>query len=38
MGLAPGGFLVLDIITLIGLFIPPRLSTGNSFKSLGGAL
>ena len=32
MGLVLSGFLVLDIITLIGLFIPLRLSTGNSFK------
>ena len=32
------GFLVLDIINLIGLFIPLLLSKGSFFKSLGKAL
>ena len=32
------GFLVLDIVNLIGLLIPLWLSTGNSFKSLGSAI
>ena len=32
------GFLVLDIVNLIGLLITLLLSTGNSFKSLGSAI
>ena len=32
------GFLVLDIVNLIGLLILLQLSAGNSFKSLGSAI